>query len=37
MSKIPLFISSYHYEILKKSVESYETLIDYPIEIIFIM
>ena len=36
MSKIPLFIIVHdHYEILKKSVESYETLIDYPIEIIF--
>ena len=36
MKKIPLFIIVHdQYEILKKSVESYETLIDYPIEIIF--
>lgn len=36
MIKIPIFIIVHdQYDILKKSVESYETQIDYPIEIVF--
>lgn len=36
MNKIPIFIIVHNqYEILKKVVKSYETNIQYPIEIIF--